>query len=362
MSDDPPDLFAQFEVIRRVLDARRGAEAEGEGETEASAGSGPEATTGARVGGGAAVERDRAGGRKRMGLVAAAAALSVFVGGAGAATIFHAGSRGGQVRAAAASVPATAAATASALPTLQTSAMVSWVLSSVGSSEIVACDVSVCALLRARGMPASSLVTVQSAADVERADVVIVTPVLRSRFGSAAISALVSADPLAVYGSAGMRVEADAVALTGGPAYAAELAADRADRRAAGSALLRNTRVRFTQQGGAQARALLSAGLVDTRVCTLLATLASAHVLVLAGFTALAPGAGPDVPSSGVLISVVDGTPVAVGSASVEMLTAEVDAQQSPYRALAAEVTGYGGSSVLQIAFSQPEPLGLLGG
>ena len=372
------ELFTQFEVIRRVLEARRRAEAEAEPEPVATApvpATTPEPAsawtpepelTRRRSGAGAVVAdevetvdtpADPRDGGKRLGLVAAVAALSVFVAGAGAATIYYAGDRGTRTQAA----PTSADVAASALPTAQTLAVVSWVLSSVGSSEIVACDVSVCSLLRARGFPASSLVAAQSVANIEQANVVIVTPVLRRQFGSA-IDAVVSTEPLAVYGSGSARVEADAVALAGSPAYAAELAVDRAERRTVGSALLRNGHVTFAQQGGAQARSLLSEGLVDTRVCTLLATLASAHALVIAAFTPFGAGAGPDVPSSGVLISSIDGSPVAAAATPVKAALAEVNAQQSPYLALTAGITAYDGSSVLRIVFSQPGPLELLGG
>jgi len=381
------ELFTQFEVIRRVLDAHKSAEATTA--NEPSVGSRPAQDPGTRrpegpseagpeLGGAPRApvldalsehppsEVDtvdtfadpREGGR-RLGLVAAVAALSVFVAGAGAATLYYAGDHGVKPGTSAAS--AEAAAAASAVPTAQTLGVVSWVLSSVGPSEVVACDVSVCALLRAHGFPASSLVTVQSASDVEQADVVIVTPVLRRQFGSA-ISAVISDEPLAVYGTGSARVEADAVALAGASAYAAELASDRSERRTAGSALLRNGRVTFAQQGGAQARAQLSEGLVDTRVCTLLATLASAHTIVIAGFTPLGAGAGPDVPSSGVLVSSIDGTPVSAASSTVEAVLAVVNAQQSPYLALTSGVIGYGGSPALRIVFAQPGPLGLLGG
>jgi hypothetical protein len=390
-ADDPErtatgELFTQFEVIRRVLEAHRAAEAAGDEPVAGSeiaavpgsvrrrssfeAGVGPrapareswpenprpEADT-ADSADSADASTDPPEGGRRLGLVAAVAALSVFIGGAGAATLYYAGDHGTKSTAAA----TTADAAASAVPTPQTLAVVSWVLSSVGSSQVVACDVSVCSLLLAHGFPASSIVTVQSVADVEQADVVIVTPVLRRQFGSA-LDAVVSAEPLAVYGSSSMQVEADAVALTGPSAYATELAADRAGRRTVGAALLSNAQVTFAQQGGTQARVQLSAGLVDTRVCALLATLAAAHSLVIAGFTPPGAGAGPDVPSAGVLVSSVDGTPVSATSPSAKAVLAVVNAQQSPYLALAATVTTYDGAPALRIVFSQPGPLGLLGG
>jgi hypothetical protein len=372
------ELFTQFEVIRRVLEARRGAEAAATPEAPAA----PRAPVSyERYDQASRYDRPprhdqptheqprqepeppepdtvdtfadpREGGR-RLGLVAAVAALSVFVGGAGAATLYYAGDHGAKSKTASTA----AEAAASAAPTPQTLAVVSWVLSSVGSSQVVACDVSVCSLLRAHGFPASSLVTVQSVADVEQADVVIVTPVLRRQFGSA-LGAVVSAEPLAVYGSASTRVEADAVALTGPSGYAAELAADRIDRRTVGSALLHNGQLTFAQQSGA----LLSEGLVDTRVCALLATLASAHALVIAGFTPRGAGAGPDVPSPGVLISSIDGTAVSAASPAAKAVLATVNSQQSPYLALSATVTAHDGAPALQIVFSQPGPLGLLGG
>jgi hypothetical protein len=238
---------------------------------------------------------------------------------------------------------------------------VTWMVGAVGAigpTHVVACDVSVCALLHARGFPSSSLITVTSGlSDVEQADTIVLTPVLRDQLG-AGVDAIVSAEPLAVFWSGAARVEVAAVALDGADNYKQSLAVDRANRRTAGLALLddRNLTV------DAQARAVLAAGLVDTRVCALLALLTGTHTVVLAGFTPVTAGAGPDIPSAGVVVESIDGQPATGTNPKAAQLLSVVHAQQAPYLAMSATPGTLDGHRGLQIVFSQPGELGLLGG
>jgi hypothetical protein len=294
--------------------------------------------------------RARFGRRAVLAVVAAAGVLI----GAGFAVTAVSGSHGHS-----AGPPGAPGRPPSAAATPQTVRAVAWVLASVAPTNVVACDVSACALLRARGFPASSLITVLSGVpDVEQADVVVLSPVVRAQLGTRA-DAVVADAPLAAFGSGAGEVDVSVVALDGSAAYARGLAADRISRRLAGAALLGNRRLIVSPQAAAQ----LAAGLVDTRVCTLLAVLLATHRLVLAGFTPAAPGAGPDQPLTGFVVAAVDGEPTTARSPDVAALTATVRAQQAPYLAMSVGPAPAGGAlRGLRIAFSEPEPPGLLPG
>jgi hypothetical protein len=245
-------------------------------------------------------------------------------------------------------------------PTAAETTAATWIVAAVGPSKVVACDVSVCALLQERGFPSSSLVTVRlGLSDIEQADAVVLTPVLRAQLGSS-VNAIISTEPLAVFGTGADRVEVAAVALAGPSTYAQNLTADRASRRSAGAALLGNTRLTVT----GPARAMLADGLVDARICALLALLAGSHSIVVAGFTPIPPGAGPDVPSAGVLIESVDGQSTAgpSGAANRQLLLTLIAAQEDPYLPLSAAPGALNGTSGLAIVYAQPGPLGLLTG
>jgi hypothetical protein len=243
-----------------------------------------------------------------------------------------------------------------------------WIAANVGPGHVVACDVTVCTLLSSRGFPAASLITVQShLSEVEQADVVVVTDIIRHQLG-ASLAGVTADEPLAVFptgASAGSStdsstssstVEITAVALDGPQSRAGRLAADREARRAAGAALLRNPRIVVA----GNARAALSDGLVDTRVCTLLAVLGGTHTVTIASFTGTGPGAGADLPLPGVVISTVDGVSATAASPKAAALKTIVEAQRPPYTPLSVGPASSPNQG-LAILFAQPGPIGLLG-
>jgi hypothetical protein len=148
---------------------------------------------------------------------------------------------------------------------------------------------------------------------------------------------------IASFGSGGTRVEVRAVEPGGESAYRAALRADLAARRAAGSQLLRNSRIRFTGPGAAQLRA----GDVDTRLLATLASLASQYSFRVTEFGDASPGAP-------VLFREVSITGVGRGVAAA---LAMIRAQSPPYLPAHATVVGQTG---LSIEFAAPSPLGLL--
>jgi hypothetical protein len=266
--------------------------------------------------------------------------------------------------------PAPAAASSAAV-----TATVAWVIHNVGPEHVVACDVTVCGLLRAQGFPATSLITVRTGiADVEQADVVVNTALLRQLAGPR-LSSVEATQPLAVFGAGAQLAVVQTVALVGPAQYDQQMASDLASRTQAGAALAANPRLTLSPA----ARTRLTRGMVDSRICSLLALLVGGHSITVSAFTPAGPGAGPDIPSAGVVISRIDGQPADGTSSSAAALKSLVAAQQSPFQPLSvgpasvlAEVgqptpgtapdEGGNGPTSLEILYAQPGPLGLLGG
>jgi hypothetical protein len=214
-----------------------------------------------------------------------------------------------------------------------------WIAGQVSGDAVVACNPRMCAALQERGVAAGQLMPLQSAAASPRGAGVLVTsgPTggrLAVRYAPALIAS---------FGSGSNRVEVRAVEPGGLSAYRAALRADLTARRAAGSQLLRNSHIRFTEPGAAQLRA----GEVDTRVLVTLAAVASQYSFRVNGFGDAAPGA-PVLFRAVTIAGVGRGLPAAL---------AMVRAQNPPYLPAHAAVVGPAG---LSIEFAEPSPLGLL--
>ena len=214
-----------------------------------------------------------------------------------------------------------------------------WIAGQVSGSAIVACDPGMCAALQEQGVAAGRLMPLRSAAASPRgAGVLVTSPPVSGQLAGRYAPALIAS-----FGSGGTRVEVRAVEPGGASAYRAALRADLAARRAAGSQLLRNSRIRFTGPGAAQLRA----GDVDTRLLATLASLASQYSFRVTGFGDASPGAP-------VLFREVSITGVGRGVAAA---LAMIRAQNPPYLPAHAAAVGQTG---LSIEFAAPSPLGLL--
>ena len=214
-----------------------------------------------------------------------------------------------------------------------------WIAGQVSGSAIVACDPGMCAALQEQGVAAGRLMPLRSAAASPRgAGVLVTSPPPSGQLAGRYAPALIAS-----FGSGGTRVEVRAVEPGGASAYRAALRADLAARRAAGSQLLRNSRIRFTGPGAAQLRA----GDVDTRLLATLAALASQYSFRVTGFGDASPGAP-------VLFREVSITGVGRGVAAA---LAMIRAQNPPYLPAHAAAVGQTG---LSIEFAAPSPLGLL--
>jgi hypothetical protein len=214
-----------------------------------------------------------------------------------------------------------------------------WITAQVSGNAMVACYAPMCAALQEQGVAAGRLMPLRPAAASPLGASVLVTSgsaggQLASRYAPALIAS---------FGSGGTRVEVRAVEPGGVSAYRAALRADIAARRAAGSQLLRNPRIRFTGPGAAQLRA----SEVDTRLLATLATLASQYSFRVTAFGDAAPGAP-------LLFRAVTISGVGRGlSAALAM----VRAQNPPYLPARIAIAGQTG---LSIEFAAPSPLGLL--
>ncbi len=214
-----------------------------------------------------------------------------------------------------------------------------WIAGQVSGDAIIACDPGMCVALQEQGVAAGRLMPLRSAAASPRgAGVLVTSPSISGQLAGRYAPALIAS-----FGSGRTRVEVRAVEPGGASAYRAALRADLAARRAAGSQLLRNSRIRFTGPGAAQLRA----GDVDTRLLATLASLASQYSFRVTGFGDASPGAP-------VLFREVSITGVGRGVAAA---LAMIRAQNPPYLPAQAAAVGQSG---LSIEFAAPSPLGLL--
>ncbi|MFC1436274.1 hypothetical protein ACEZDB_37135 [Streptacidiphilus sp. N1-3] len=230
-----------------------------------------------------------------------------------------------------------------------------WVIADIGPGNLVACDAALCGTLASLGFPLSSLVPVGDSADaLQGADAVLVTATLRSRLGDA-LTALTADQPLAEFGTGAQVVTVQPIAHAGRAAYTRQLATDVAEREQAGTALLSNSRIVFAPQ----ARLQISQGLVDLRVCAVLATLGTGHVLTVSSFGPTAPGAGPAIPLTGLEITTIDHRPATGTGPQARALRTLIGAQQPPYRPLSTSTVAAHGDSAaaLLLRYSEPGPL-----
>jgi hypothetical protein len=198
--------------------------------------------------------------------------------------------------------------------------------------------------------------------------VVVATAAVRSEFGHR-LADVYAPVILARFGTGGARVEIRVVAPDGASAYGNELAADLAARRHAGAQLLGNRRLSVS----APARRQLADGMVDSRLLTMLATLADLQPVHVISFGQSAPGADARVPLRSVEISdpatasttgdIAAGRSAARASsvAYLRSVLAFLRAQRAPYLPAVVRVVQIpAGQAVIRIGFASPSPLRLL--
>jgi hypothetical protein len=232
-----------------------------------------------------------------------------------------------------------------------------WVASQASGDAIVACDPAMCAVLQARGVPASRLLVLTSVrVDPLGSDLVVATAAVRSQFGGR-LAAVYAPVTLASFGSGTTRIAVQAVAPDGSAAYRTQLARDVRGRQVAGAELLHNHRV----QVAGVARSALTGGRVDSRLLATLATLAALHPLEIIGFGGSDPGASAGVPLRSAEIAAA-APPGRRPPASLASLLAFFRAQRPPYLPTSLKpVRITPGRTGLEIEYQVPCPLGLLG-
>src|SRR5690348_13764546 len=263
----------------------------------------------------------------------AAAAVALALGSVVVITLWHTGTSSRTT-----GLPSAGTGPASPAAAAQARAA-AWITAQVSSDVMIACYPRMCAALQEQGVAAGQLMPLRSAAASPLGASVLVT----SQSASGQSASQYAPALIASFGSGESRIEVRAVESGGVSAYRAALGADLAARRAAGSQLLRNPRIRFTARGAAQLRA----SEVDTRLLATLAALASQYSLRVTAFGDAAPGAP-------VLFREVTVTGIGRGPADA---LAMVRAQNQPYLPARSAIAGQGG---LRIEFAAPSPLGLL--
>jgi hypothetical protein len=297
-----------------------------------------------------APSRDRPARRRRRvpSLVAAVVVLLAAGGAAVALSWPHAGRSGHGPAAASRPGESQTGSTAAQLAA-------AWVAHQVTRSAIVACDPLMCAALEVQGVPAANLLSLRTGTTSPLgAQVVVVTPAVRSQFGSR-LDSVYAPSVIAGFGSGPDQVSVQVIAKNGPAAYLTALRQDVAARKAAGAQLLANKRIRAS----AEALAQLAAGAVDSRLLIMLPALAAVHPIQILAFGQPAPGAGPGVPLCSADLS-GSGRAAAMTDASyLSWLTSFVRAQLVPF-AGSVTVLQEAGQPVVRVMFAQPSPLGLL--
>ena len=230
-----------------------------------------------------------------------------------------------------------------------------WVAQQVARSAIVACDPLMCSALEAHGVPAANLLVLR--ADTPNplaAQVVVVTPAVRSQFGSR-LDSVYAPSVIAGFGSGPDQVSVQVIAKDGPVEYLTALRQDVAARKAAGAQLLANKRITASPEAVAQ----LAVGAVDARLLIMLPALAAVHPVQVLAFGQPAPDASPGVPLCSAVLS-GSGRAAAMTDASyLNWLTSFVQAQLGAFDGSMA-VLREAGQPVVRVVFAQPSPLGLL--
>ena len=297
-----------------------------------------------------APSRDRPARRRRRvpSLVAAIVVLLAAGGVAVAVSRSHGGHSGHR--------PATASRAAASQPLSAAAQLAAaWVAQQVARSAIVACDPLMCSALEAQGVPAANLLVLRTGTTSPLgAQLVVVTPAVRSQFGSR-VDSVYAPSVIAGFGSGPDQVSVQVVAKDGPTAYLTALRQDEADRKTAGAQLLANKHI----QASAEARAQLAAGAVDSRLLIMLPALAAVHPIQVLAFGDPAPGAGPGVPLCSADLSGSGQGARMSGVSYLRWLTSFVGTQLVPF-AGSMSVLPEAGQSIVQVVFAEPSPLGLL--
>jgi hypothetical protein len=240
------------------------------------------------------------------------------------------------------------------LPLTTRNSAAAWVAGQVAAGDVVACDPVMCHALETHGMTAARLQLLWPGSEnLGGAAVVVATPAVQSHLG-ARLDTVDAPGIIARFGSKSRQIVIRVMAPHGAAAYQSALAADLSERQSSGQALVSQSSIHWS----AAEKAQLAAGQVDVRLMVAIADLAANHPVQVMAFGDGSPGA----PSAPLRSAELAYSGSAAKKALLDGLTA-VAAVSPVYRA--SHITAVRlrtGQTVLQIEFSAPSPLGLLGG
>ncbi len=231
-----------------------------------------------------------------------------------------------------------------------------WVAQQVSPDTTISCDSQMCHALVADGFTADQVFVLHpTSPDPPSSELVIVTASVSEMFGSSLTTQYAPA-VIATFGSRTEQISIRVVAPHGAAAYQREFAADLQNRKAIGSALVRNPN---PINQSATAAKEMATGQVDVRVLLAITDLAAAHPEYIVDFGNIAPGAISGIPLR--YADLAENVPAAhlSSSAYAHAMLALAAKLLPAYRPLRTETVKLpGGIYVLRIEFGAPTPLG----
>jgi hypothetical protein len=249
---------------------------------------------------------------------------------------------------------ASAAISSADLPAATRNSAAAWVAGQVASADVVACDPVMCRALETHGMPAARLRVLWPGTDnLAGSAVVVATPAVQSHLG-AGLETVAAPGIIARFGSRDRQIVIRATAPHGAAAYRSALAADLSERKSSGQVLISKSSIHWSAAEMKQ----LAAGRVDVRLMVAIVDLAANHPVQVLAFGDASPGA-PGAPLRSAELAYTG----AAGKKALLTGLAAVATGSPVYRASHIATVRLGtGQTVLQVEFSAPSPLGLLGG
>jgi hypothetical protein len=236
---------------------------------------------------------------------------------------------------------------------------VAWVAAQVSPSTVVSCDPNTCTALASHGHPAAYLRALKPTTTTYPVDssVVVVTPNVAHIFGTILATGW-APDVLDTIGSGQAEVAIRVIAPHGSRAYQQLLQNDLQTRKSGGASLVGSSRITTS----AAAKHQLVTGQVDTRLLFAIAALGAADPIDIVAFGNAATGASTDLPLR--YADLAERVPAAhqTDAAYTQAMFAALRLLPAQFKPLWTKpVRLPGGQIVLQIGYSAPSPLNLLG-
>jgi hypothetical protein len=184
-----------------------------------------------------------------------------------------------------------ARAKAAALAAANGTAAANWIAGQLNQLEVIGCDPATCTAIQTTGYAGSTQVVLQPGVKLPAGGAVIVaTPAVRALYGAKLAAAAPAV--IAAFGTGAEAVQVRVVVPGGQVAYGQAASSAITASHAAGLSLLANRNVRVR----AGARQVLTAGLVDARLLTVLRNLAAQYPIDISRFSDTDPLGDNSVP------------------------------------------------------------------